>query len=339
LFLVLFLHTHDVECDSCLCNISACLEAIRQRWLGYIGSNKSEADRYYVTLSKIYSALHAYILAEKCGDSTSALCTEITTYINSVQACCSATPSAISEEVIPISGGGGSGTTVYYNVWHTGIGSPGSGLGNNGDFYVCSTAGGGSLLGDLYIKVAGTWTYLLNMNGTTGAAGQDGVAVIFNPQGTAWLSIVSGIEQTLVSYNIPANTLSSVGDYLILKNYIRLDQSIVAPNISSWTYHLHVYLGTTQIAGYTITPKTRQAFQLETKISRELVGREVNQSELKTVGLTVAAESLARSISTELLSGILPLSFRVIVVDNPGGTLSTGGEATLYEHEVTKYLI
>jgi len=48
------------------------------------------------------------------------------------------------------------------SIWHDGTGIPSGGLGSNGDYYLNNTNG------DVYNKIAGTWTYVTNIKGTDG---------------------------------------------------------------------------------------------------------------------------------------------------------------------------
>lgn len=63
-------------------------------------------------------------------------------------------------------GGGGGGSS-----WFDGAGTPSSGLGVNGDYYLNTTNG------DVYEKAGGTWTLVGNIKGPAGANGTNGVGV------------------------------------------------------------------------------------------------------------------------------------------------------------------
>ena len=82
-------------------------------------------------------------------------------------------------------GGGGGGS-----VWYTGSGAPSSGLGVNGDFYLNSTNG------DVYEKITGTWTLIMNITGPAGPAG-----------------VVGSVWRT--GSGVPSNSLGVDGDYYL----------------------------------------------------------------------------------------------------------------------------
>lgn len=63
------------------------------------------------------------------------------------------------------------------SVWFSGAGIPSGATGKNGDFYL-KTANG-----DVYKKVAGTWTVIVNIKGPAGANGVDGATGAQGPQG------------------------------------------------------------------------------------------------------------------------------------------------------------
>jgi len=63
-------------------------------------------------------------------------------------------------------GGGGGGSS-----WFDGAGTPSSGLGVNGDYYLNTTNG------DVYEKAGGTWTLVGNIKGPAGTNGTNGVGV------------------------------------------------------------------------------------------------------------------------------------------------------------------
>lgn len=60
------------------------------------------------------------------------------------------------------------------SVWYSGAGAPGAGLGLNGDFYLNTTNG------DVYEKAGGAWGVITNITGPTGAAGADGLSIVWH---------------------------------------------------------------------------------------------------------------------------------------------------------------
>jgi len=82
------------------------------------------------------------------------------------------------------------------NLWYDGVGAPGGGLGNNGDYYLNTTSG------DVYKKIAGIWTIEGNIKGANGTNGTDGV---FGGDSMPYL-----FDNTLTT--TPANTKISFDD-------------------------------------------------------------------------------------------------------------------------------
>lgn len=59
------------------------------------------------------------------------------------------------------------------SVWHEGAADPAGGLGADTDFYLQSGTGATGVLGDVWVKAAGTWTIQLNIRGPSGAGAGD----------------------------------------------------------------------------------------------------------------------------------------------------------------------
>lgn len=84
------------------------------------------------------------------------------------------------------------------SIWHDGTGIPSGGLGSNGDYYLNNTNG------DVYNKIAGTWTYITNIKGTDGI----GAGTVTIVTGSAPVVITSVPTATP---NVTVDTTSNIG--------------------------------------------------------------------------------------------------------------------------------
>ena len=84
------------------------------------------------------------------------------------------------------------------SIWHDGTGIPSGGLGSNGDYYLNNTNG------DVYNKIAGTWTYVTNIKGTDGI----GAGTVTIVTGSAPVVITSVPTATP---NVTVDTTSNIG--------------------------------------------------------------------------------------------------------------------------------
>lgn len=84
------------------------------------------------------------------------------------------------------------------SIWYDGTGIPSGGLGNNGDYYLNNTNG------DVYNKIAGTWTYVTNIKGTDGI----GAGTVTIVTGSAPVVITSVPTATP---NVTVDTTSNIG--------------------------------------------------------------------------------------------------------------------------------
>jgi hypothetical protein len=75
---------------------------------------------------------------------------------------------AVFDFEIPEGDPGADGAT-----WHTGATDPAGGLGANGDFYLQTGTGATGVLGDVWLKAAGTWSIETNIRGASGAGTGD----------------------------------------------------------------------------------------------------------------------------------------------------------------------
>lgn len=131
-----------------------------------------------------------------------------------------------------------------------GSGVPSSGLGENGDSYLDIDTD------DLYLKTAGSWAVTGNIKGSSGAV------VLHNDISN---SATTGTSlQTLKTYTIPANQLTTDGDYLIVR--ARFSTS-TATTISS-TKAVGIYFNGSAVISGTFTASNIDVFEYEVWINR-----------------------------------------------------------------------
>lgn len=86
------------------------------------------------------------------------------------------------------------------SIWYDGAGIPSVGLGNNGDYYLNNNNG------DVYNKIAGTWTYVTNIKGTDGI----GAGTVTDVTGTSPI-IITGTSTVTPNVTIQNATTSQTG--------------------------------------------------------------------------------------------------------------------------------
>jgi hypothetical protein len=102
---------------------------------------------------------------------------------------------------------GSNGSTIL-----NGSGIPAPTLGTNGDYYIDTASN------DLYNLISGTWTVIGNIQGATGAAGQDGVALLHNDITTSY-STATNLEEVIKSFTLAAGVMSN-GDMIEVETII-----------------------------------------------------------------------------------------------------------------------
>lgn len=124
-----------------------------------VGSREQERttlDGWTSTVGEAYSQLRATVI----GDATALTRVVLAIALTRVDTATTATATSGGT-----SGTGGSDVDVTGSVWHDGVGAPGAGLGNDGDYYLNDTTD------DVYAKSGGTWTLVANIGGTPGSGG------------------------------------------------------------------------------------------------------------------------------------------------------------------------
>ena len=227
-----------VICDDLLCGLYCQMQKLYASFMGYLGKNTTEANKYKGYLEK---GLICYQLATQAR-----LCSKesmVEQYVADFYKLTGTDPNCNcckdeSSPVIPttiVNGTDGTdgetpefrvtGTIFQYKypsdtVWTTiidlaslagadgksflqGSGVPSSGLGSNDDTYLDIDTY------DIYLKSAGSWSVTGNIKG------DDGFTLLVNDLSTT--ATTGTTTETLKTYTAPANTFSANGDMLVLE--------------------------------------------------------------------------------------------------------------------------
>ncbi len=228
-----------VICDDLLCGLYCQMQKLYASFMGYLGKNTTEANKYKGYLEK---GLICYQLATQAR-----LCSKesmVEQYVADFYKltgtdpncnCCTDESSPVIPTTIVNGTDGTDGETPEFRltgdsifqykfpsdtVWTTiidfttisgrdglsfiqGSGVPSSGTGNNGDTYLDIATY------DIYEKSAGSWTVTGNIKG------DDGFTLLVNDLSTT--TTTGTTTETLKTYTAPANTFSANGDMLVLE--------------------------------------------------------------------------------------------------------------------------
>lgn len=214
---------HTVECSTCLCDVYNCISATFSKWISYLANgNFTQAEQLKLVIDKVEGYWMLYSIAIQCGDTSEAAawCQAIVDLIRDETACCvTASTTSASSVVIPVIGGGSAPSIEYFNSIDVGTYPTVDdldGIGSTNDIAI-DTSG----TGNFYRNVAGTWVYQGTFIGPTGAAGADGIQILYNSvtdKGNTTLAA----EEVLKGYTVAASALGSNGDYLEVKTDILL---------------------------------------------------------------------------------------------------------------------
>lgn len=116
----------DVECSEELCSISTCIQNVNDSYVESLRTNPKDSQRWAERLNKVVGGYMLYSLGVRCGDND--LRHEGIDQIREVAKACScscldaANDSGVPQQVLPISGFGGSGTSTVTVVDTSGNG-------------------------------------------------------------------------------------------------------------------------------------------------------------------------------------------------------------------------
>jgi len=293
---------HEVVCDDCQCVVYQCLANLSDSYVAALSVNNSEAERLKAKVIKANMYYMLYSMAVRCGEDGSEWCEALTELANSEGCGCDTVDETVSTLVVASASGSSTGSVVYYNVWRDGAGLPSSSLGNDGDYYLTTSAGGGALEGDVYKKISGSWSLIMNVKGTTGAAGSDGTSILYTSYASKY---ITGVGPTSLSeYVLPADTLSAEGDMIVVEGTCLLDGQ------TGVKYNQSIKLGSTTIASSTVEGQsqylkikayiTRGASKTAQYIEWESMYSE-NPASVQGPRITTATESLGTDLTIALV--------------------------------------
>jgi hypothetical protein len=179
---------HEVNCDDCSCEFYNCLTALEQRYEDATSGedlNLREAERLRKRINDVtfYYMLHQ--MAVRCGLDSGEWCGKIKAIALEENCVCADDADTGSTEVIPWSGWPGAGGASCCQ-WYEGSGAPSGSLGDNDDFYLNRSNG------DIYKKILGIWTIIMNIMGPTGVTGATGATGTGNTGDTGTTGYTGG---------------------------------------------------------------------------------------------------------------------------------------------------
>lgn len=198
--------------QSQLCKVYCAVKTYRGEVLAMAAQRQTYTELAEQNLVKAEGEYFLAWAASMCGKPQ----TEIDVYIARVYTLINKSPDCdcgcgdgTSQPLVPtsiINGTNGTNGSVIYS----GTAAPSNGAGANGDYYIRTGTG------DLYVKVGGVWSVIMNIIGATGATGASGTSILAN-QFPNLATLSTNFESLLegrVPYNMPANTLTTNGDML-----------------------------------------------------------------------------------------------------------------------------
>lgn len=195
---------HTVSCDECSCSYYTCIKQIDTRYQEARYEDLKEADRLARLRNDLTFYMQLYQSAKACDKDTAWICSKIAELSRSENCECDTTQETTSVEVIPwaaMASGGSSST----NQWYSGSSVPSAGLGSDDDFYLRTTNG------DVYKKLSGTWTVIMNISGEDGEDGESAYTVLHG------------------SYNIPGDPTANYTSPHLFKQYTIQNTSEAVP--------------------------------------------------------------------------------------------------------------
>lgn len=221
--------THEVECESCLCDILTCISNMIDRWESKIGESVQEADNLMKKVVKLLGYIQEYTLKERCGEDTDSVCAEIVSILQSEDCDCTAS-SDESTHVVPWGGTSSASTSTF--SFTTGSGDPSSG--NAGDLYINTDDW------TLWKNVAGTWISQGSFEGGSGSSTDVWNVKYSDISDTA---TTGDTEEDLKSYTLPADTLDTNGDKIVVEAVFELGTNTREKTVK-------MYFGGDEIASY-----------------------------------------------------------------------------------------
>lgn len=193
--------------QSQLCKVYCAVKTYRGEVLAMAAQRQTYTELAEQNLVKAEGEYFLAWAASMCGKPQ----TEIDVYIARVYTLINKSPDCdcgcgdgTSQPLVPtsiINGTNGTNGSVIYS----GTAAPSNGAGANGDYYIRTGTG------DLYVKVGGVWSVIMNIIGATGATGASGTSILAN-QFPNLATLSTNFESLLdgrAAYSMPADTLNT----------------------------------------------------------------------------------------------------------------------------------
>lgn len=286
----------DVTCSDCACTLNTCWENLVIRWKDAEANHaKNVFDlRYKIALGG--SLWTEYYNRERCGEDTSAICTELSTLLASEGCTCSEGDTS-SVVVVPwgaASAGASASTFAFWSFTTTPTTE-----GQAGDWGIETDGNDPSAYAYLYYNNAGTWTQLLDLKGTAGSTtSATATNVLYNNYANLGTSAGHTLE-TLDTYTLTADTFETAGDVLHVKAVYQL-----AANDNGKTVHL--YYGATMLVEYftdALINTTNNTVVLEAFITSEGSASQTVETMITTYGSVIpgfTTKTIGTSVDTTI---------------------------------------
>ena len=338
----------DVQCDECSCAYYLCIYNLWNNYYRYMTTNLSRASAVRSILQELNTNYMLYQMALQCGYDPTPFCTKIEELAGADDCICTGDSTGISVPVVAWGGGSGSGSSTGA-AWYNGSGVPSTSLGSNGDYYLNDDDG------YYYKKVAGSWVYQgslmltapswLNGSGTP-AAGTGNVGDYYLDNTTkqyyektgvaTWTligvlasfikihgdvsdsgNIASTSPQTIKTYTLPAGTLHTVGDELMVEALLSLSPDLGAANLT-----VAIHLGATGVTMMTKTwpsPGNPTSVLVRTKFVLTTASTHLKGISEYFDYSSVPADVVVAGLSTIAMNMALAQDVKVVVTTSNGG--------------------
>ena len=227
----------DVTCDDCACDLQLCIQNLINDWKDSIGANLKRENELRTKVIKVLAAWTNYEQAERCGDTEdmTSYCEEIKQIVATEDCDCPTSTDAAPVRVIAWGSGGGGSTPSTFVFTISGVNPSG---GNSGDVHLNISTW------NIWKNNGGTWTDYGSIQGGPGGDGADGEnqSILDHDYADHACETAAGV-QTLYTYSMPANTVTTAGDSLILTMLFQL-----ASNANGKT--LYLTFGGTDLLSY-----------------------------------------------------------------------------------------
>lgn len=209
----------DVQCNDYIADLQTYLDTLYTRYITAKNSDVKEAQRLREIIIEILARWEQYENASRVTDGDPATYAGyIQTLIQSAGIVTPA-PDTASVEVVPWGASGVVGGSTFAFTLSEAVPTGG----NPGDMHFKKNTPFTELI--LYRNIGGTWTLIGDIFGPAGAAGVDYNPILFNSISDA-LSPANAAVNSLKTYPMPANTLSSAYDEIEIEGLVEVPTGI-----------------------------------------------------------------------------------------------------------------